>query len=175
MRQRNEIISVNVYCVSQQHDVFLDQMSQQTAAKIRNKMISLVNVCKILTYELHASASVSVPTCFSAGSCCPQVRGQKTDREETSQGSEGKTSGLERLGLTTISVFTQRERLKHLQCGRNDVTTVRRPQPETLLTEEMFHFFVLLWFDTFIKREENDQYVFSFLAQTPYLHVWFFC
>lgn len=105
--------------------------------------------------------------CVRAGSCCPQVKGQQTDREERSEGSEGKTSSFQQLRLKTISVFTQRERVKLLQCGRDDVTKVRRSKPETLLTDQMFHFLVLLLFDTFTEREEDDRYVFSFLAQAP--------
>lgn len=103
--------------------------------------------------------------CVRAGSCCPQVKGQQTDREERSKASEGKTSSFQQLRLKTISVFTQRERVKLLQCGRDDVTKVSRSKPETLLTDQMFHFLVLLWFDTFTEREEDDRYVFSFLAQ----------
>lgn len=103
--------------------------------------------------------------CVHAGSCCPQVKGQQTDREERSKASEGKTSSFQQLRLKTISVFTQRERVKLLQCGRDDVMKVRRSKPETLLTDQMFHFLVLLLFDTFTEREEDDRYVFSFLAQ----------
>lgn len=40
----------------------------------------------------------------------------------------------------------------------------------------MFHFLVLLLFDTFTEREEDDRYVFSFLAQAPVIYIrLFFC
>lgn len=119
---------------------------------------------------------INLLMCVHAGSCCPQVKGQQTDREERSEGSEGKTSSFQQLRLKTISVFTQRERVKLLQCGRDDVTKVSRSKPETLLTDQMFHFLVLLWFDTFTEREEDDRYVFSFLAQAPVIYILlFFC
>lgn len=85
------------------------------------------------------------------GAAAHRSKVRQTDREERSKGSEGKTSSFQQLRLKTISVFTQRERLKLLQCGRDDVTKVRRSKPETLSTDQMFDFLVVSWFDTFTR------------------------
>lgn len=104
------------------------------------------------------------------------VLGAAAHRSKVNRRTERRGQKVQREKLQVSSSFTQRERVKLLQCGRDDVTKVRRSKPETLLTDQMFHFLVLLLFDTFTEREEDDRYVFSFLAQAPVIYILlFFC